>query len=92
MTSNLTLVLLIFFPLELTGRLFNNTKNYVRYVYLKFSNNTAITLLNQNLQFQFNYPHNCAKLHLRDVVRKENGFNLAFWNCPIPYRVSAKEC
>ena len=78
MTSNLTLVLLNFFPLELTGRLFNNTKNYVRYVYLKFSNNTSITLLNQNLQFQFNYPHNCAKLHFRDVVRKENVFNLNF--------------
>ena len=58
---------------ELTRRLFSGPEDYVRYIHLKFSNNSNITMWKSSLQFKFNYPNNCVRLDLTNMVSAGNG-------------------
>ena len=39
----------------------------MRYVHLIFANNTKITVFKNFLQFNLNYPNNCARLDIKNV-------------------------
>ena len=52
---------------HLTRRLLFNIEDYVRYVHLIFANNTKFTAFKNFLQFNFNYPNNCAKLDIKNI-------------------------
>lgn len=56
------------FFIELTRRLFFNIEDYVRYVHLYFANNTKIDVFKNFLQFELNYPNNCARLDIKNVL------------------------